>query len=67
MIRYGIGALLAFIAASAHADGNYISPTNDRVRVSLGIMDVISSTTLSESTAARGCRALSSMRKIRSA
>ena len=44
MIRYGIGALLAFIAASAHADGNYISPTNDRVRVSLGIMDVISST-----------------------
>jgi hypothetical protein len=44
MIRYGIGALLAFIGASAHADGNYISPTNDRVRVSLGAMDVISST-----------------------
>jgi hypothetical protein len=44
MIRYGIGALLALIAASAHADGDYISPTNDRVRVSLGVMDVISST-----------------------
>jgi hypothetical protein len=44
MIRYGIGALLALIAASAHADGDYVSPTNDRVRVSLGVMDVISST-----------------------
>jgi hypothetical protein len=46
MKRLSMGALsLAFIATSAHADGAYISPTNDRVRVSLGAMDVISSTT----------------------
>jgi hypothetical protein len=47
MIKYGIAALpLAFLATLAHADGDYISPTNDRVRVSLGIMDLSNSTTL---------------------
>jgi len=47
MSKYGIAALmLAFLAASAHADGDYVSPTNDRVRVSLGIMDLSSTTTI---------------------
>jgi len=44
--RYGIAAGLAFLAMLAHADGDYFSPTNDRVRVSLGIMDLSSTTTL---------------------
>jgi hypothetical protein len=30
----------------AHADGDYISPTDDRLRVSLGVMKVSSSTTI---------------------
>ncbi len=46
MIKYGIAASLALLATLAHADGDYISPTNDRVRVSLGIMDLSSTTTL---------------------
>lgn len=37
---------LALLAPLAHADGDYISPTDDRVRVSLGAMRVSSSTTL---------------------
>ncbi|HTV96566.1 MAG TPA: hypothetical protein VME42_11190 [Steroidobacteraceae bacterium] len=39
-------ALLATLTTLAHADGDYISPTDDRVRVSLGIMRVSSATTL---------------------
>ncbi len=46
MIKYGIAASLVLLATLAHADGDYISPTNDRVRVSLGIMDLSSTTTL---------------------
>jgi hypothetical protein len=37
---------LALLATLAHADGDYISPTDDRVRVSLGIMHVTTSTTM---------------------
>jgi hypothetical protein len=37
---------LALLAPLAHADGDYISPTDDRVRVSLGVMHVSSSTTV---------------------
>ena len=37
---------LALLAPLAHADGDYISPTDDRVRVSLGVMKVSSSTTI---------------------
>lgn len=45
--RVGTVALgLALLAPRAHADGDYISPTDDRVRVSLGAMHVSSSTTL---------------------
>jgi hypothetical protein len=47
MIKCGIAALaLAFLANLAHADEDYLSPTNERVRVSLGVMKVSSSTTL---------------------
>jgi hypothetical protein len=47
MIKYGIAALpLAFLATLAHAEGDYVSPTHDRVRVSLGIMELSNSTTL---------------------
>jgi hypothetical protein len=47
MFKYGIAVLtLASVATLARADGNYISPTDDRVRLSLGIMDVSSSTQL---------------------
>jgi hypothetical protein len=45
--RVGCAALgLALLAPLAHADGDYISPTDDRVRVSLGAMHVSSSTTI---------------------
>jgi hypothetical protein len=45
--RVGAAALgLALLAPLAHADGDYISPTDDRVRVSLGAMHVSSSTTI---------------------
>jgi hypothetical protein len=37
---------LALLAPLAHADGDYISPTDDRLRVSLGVMHVSSSTTI---------------------
>jgi hypothetical protein len=37
---------LALLAPLAHADSDYISPTDDRVRVSLGVMKVSSTTTL---------------------
>jgi hypothetical protein len=37
---------LALLATLAHADGDYASPTDDRVRVSLGAMRVSSSTTV---------------------
>jgi hypothetical protein len=40
MRKYAIGAALALLAPLAHADGDYVSPTEDRVRVSLGIMDL---------------------------
>jgi len=47
MIKIGTAALaLVFVAGLAHADGDYLSPTDDRLRVSLGIMHVSSSTTL---------------------
>ncbi|HLW23081.1 MAG TPA: hypothetical protein VKT22_01825 [Steroidobacteraceae bacterium] len=38
-------ALLALLAPIAHADGDYMSPTEDRVRISLGVMDLKNSTT----------------------
>jgi hypothetical protein len=37
---------LALLAPLAHADSDYISPTDDRLRVSLGVMKVSSSTTI---------------------
>jgi hypothetical protein len=37
---------LALLAGLAHADGDYISPTDERVRVSAGVMRVSSSTTV---------------------
>jgi hypothetical protein len=37
---------LALAAGAAHADGDYASPTDDRVRVTLGAMHVSSATTL---------------------
>jgi hypothetical protein len=46
MIKYVMALGLALCATLAHADGDYISPTDDRVRVSLGAMHVSSSTTL---------------------
>ena len=47
MIKYGIAALgLGFLASFAHADGGYASPTDDRIRVSLGAVRTSSSTTL---------------------
>jgi len=47
MFKYRIVALnLAFLATLAHADGDYISPTDDRVRLSLGVIHVSSSTDL---------------------
>jgi hypothetical protein len=45
MIKNGLAVLwLALAASSAYADGDYFSPTDDRVRLSLGIMRVSSST-----------------------
>ena len=45
MNKNGLALLwLALAASFAHADGDYFSPTDDRVRVSLGIMRVSSST-----------------------
>jgi hypothetical protein len=45
--RVGCAALgLALLAPLAHADGDYVSPTDDRMRVSLGGMHVSSSTTI---------------------
>jgi|HubBroStandDraft_1064217.scaffolds.fasta_scaffold01196_8 hypothetical protein len=47
MIKNGLAVFwLALAASSAHADGDYFSPTDDRVRLSLGIMRVSSSTTV---------------------
>jgi hypothetical protein len=47
MMKLGTAALgLALLAPFAHADGDYISPTDDRVRVSLGAMHLSSSTTI---------------------
>ena len=52
MIKYGIAALgLGFLASFAHADGGYASPTDDRIRVSLGAVRTSSSTTPSGATA----------------
>lgn len=46
MMRYGIAAaLLALLAPLARADGDYVSPTEDRVRLSVGIMDLTNATT----------------------
>jgi hypothetical protein len=47
MNKHGLAALgLGFLANLAHADGDYASPTDDRIRVSLGAMRTSSSTTL---------------------
>jgi hypothetical protein len=47
MMKLGTATLgLALLAPFAHADGDYISPTDDRVRVSLGAMHLSSSTTI---------------------
>jgi hypothetical protein len=57
MIKFGMAALgLTVLAAFAHADGDYVSPTDDRVRVSFGAMHVSTSTTLrvDSSTAVTG-------------
>ena len=44
---FGGAALgLALLAPLAHADSDYISPSDDRLRVSLGVMKVSSSTTI---------------------
>ena len=37
---------LALLAPLAHADGDYISPTDDRLRVSFGVMKMSSTTTI---------------------
>ena len=37
---------VALAALPAHADDEYFSPTNERVRISLGVMHVSSTTTL---------------------
>jgi hypothetical protein len=45
MNKNGLAVLwLALAASFAHADGDYISPTDERVRLSLGIMRVSNST-----------------------
>ena len=36
--------VLALLAGAAHADGDYVSPTDDRVRVTLGAMHVSTET-----------------------
>lgn len=47
MTKLGTTTLgLALLASFAHADGDYISPTDDRVRVSLGAMHLSNSTTM---------------------
>jgi hypothetical protein len=47
MIKHGMATFgLVLLAALARADDGYLSPTNDRVRVSLGVMRVSNSTTL---------------------
>lgn len=47
MIKSVLPALgLALLAGIAHADGDYASPTDDRVRVTLGAMHVSTDTTL---------------------
>ncbi len=43
MIKSAMPALgLALLASVAHADGDYASPADDRVRVTLGAMHVSS-------------------------
>jgi hypothetical protein len=47
MIKSAMPALgLVLLASVAHADGDYFSPTDDRVRVTLGAMHLSSSTTM---------------------
>jgi len=47
MIKYGIATLgLVLMAGFAQADGDYSSPTHDRIRISLGAMRTSNSTTL---------------------
>jgi hypothetical protein len=47
MIKHAMALLgLALVAGAVHADGDYISPTDDRFRVSLGAIKVSSTTTL---------------------
>jgi hypothetical protein len=47
MIKHAMALLgLALVAGAVRADGDYISPTDDRFRVSLGAMKVSSTTTL---------------------
>jgi len=46
MTKYAIaGLMFACLAPLARADGDYISPTNERVRVSLGVMRLSNTTT----------------------
>jgi hypothetical protein len=45
-LGFALLALPALLAPLAHADGDYISPTDDRMRVSFGAMHVSSSTTI---------------------
>jgi hypothetical protein len=47
MIKNGIALLvLVMLGGAAHADGDYISPTNDRLRLSFGVMKASAATTL---------------------
>jgi hypothetical protein len=46
-------ALLALVARPSHADGDYFSPTDEHVRISLGAMHLASATTLRVDSSAR--------------
>ena len=56
MIKNGMAVLtLALVATLVHAD-DYLSPTNERVRLSLGFMHLSSTTAIQVWTAGRACR-----------
>jgi hypothetical protein len=44
--------LLSVFATGARADGDYLSPTEDRVRISLGVMQTSATTTFQQDTSA---------------
>jgi hypothetical protein len=51
-LAFVLPVFLSLFARSARADGDYVSPTDDRIRVSLGVMHVSTSTTVrADSTA----------------